>query len=153
MAELYTQALAANVQVTIWWTLSDIFSYEDKLNGLFTADNPPAPKPALQAYQTAVSELGRAKFTGTLSAAQTQSADIEARQFTDPALNLSLYVAWLNPINTDKTAPLSLPAEQVTVRNLYNAPHVIHDEDDGVNDGKVTVTVGGQPLYIQVDKQ
>jgi hypothetical protein len=60
-----------------------------------------------------------------------------------------LYVAWLNPATGTGTASLRLDAEQVTVRQMTGAPAPVLDQDDGANDGSVTISVG-DPVYIRV---
>ena len=39
----------------------------------------------------------------------------------------------------------------VTVRDIYGASYNLSDSQDGQADGYVTVDVGGQPVYIEVD--
>ena len=43
VAEFFTQSMAGDVDVMIWWTLSDIVGWLTE-NGLVTFDNPPVKK-------------------------------------------------------------------------------------------------------------
>jgi hypothetical protein len=147
VVELFTQALAADVEVMIWWMLHDPGSfYWD--NGLVTDDVVPLEKLAFWAYQTAVSQLSTAEFEYRLTQAETGADDMEVYRFSDPVYNRRLYVAWLNPVNSSNIRPLSLPGSQAIVRDIIygNAQTIV----DGDGDGYVTIQVGAQPVYVEM---
>jgi hypothetical protein len=61
-----------------------------------------------------------------------------------------LYVAWLGPITRTDTAPLSVPGSLATVLDIYGAARTVADAEDGLADGKITLAVGAQPVYVRV---
>lgn len=146
VVELYTQSMAAQVEVMIWWTLYDLGGYHWD-NGLVTQEG--IPKPSYYAFQTIVSELGTAHFQRALTSAETGASDMEAYVFTDHVHGRSIYVAWLDPMDTINVQPLRLAASIVTVRDIYGDSYEINDSDDGTSDGWVTIPVGGQPVYVE----
>ena len=147
VAQFLTQATTLDLDFLIWWMLSDQTSTSYR-NGLVTDSDPPVAKPAFTAYVTAAARLGTAQYKGALTTAETQNAKLEAFRYRD-SYRRTFYVAWLNPIDTDAVAPLHLDGVRATVYDHYNQPlTVLTDADDGVADGRVTVSVGGSPIYI-----
>ncbi len=150
VVRLFTQSMAANLQVMIWFMFYDPGSFYPFDNGLVTSDDPPQTKVAFNAYQTIVSELSTAHFERILTADETGATDMEAYRFRDNVKKQVVYVAWLNPDRTQETKPLKLPATQVLVRDIYGSMRAANDADDGVIDGMTTVEVSSQPVYIEV---
>ncbi len=154
VVEFYTQSIAAGSETLIWFKL-----YDDPLgayafmNGLVTnIDNGPlAPKLAYMAFQTALKEIGSADFHRILPDGETGHSRMEAYELRDPILKRTVYVAWMDPIDTTVVAPLRVPASVAIVRTIYDSAHLVYDSQDGQVDGKVTVDVGGQPVFIEVD--
>lgn len=64
--------------------------------------------------------------------------------------NVKLLVAWLDPVQNNDTAPLALPAEQARVYDIVGLVTVVHDLDDGNDDGHVSVQVTGRPMYVEI---
>ncbi len=151
VVEMYTQSLAADLDVMIWWMLYDAAGHGNE-NGLTTIDNPPRRKMAFTAHQTIVNMLTNKPFVRALTPGElNNNISLEAYEFANPSTGRALYVAWLNPVNHGNTTSLSLPAEEVRTINIYGQPLAqIVDESDGANDGRVTVPVGAQPVYIEV---
>lgn len=134
----------------IWWMLNDPNdgSWD---NGLVTADNLPRRKQSFFTYQTLVNRMTHKEFVRALPAAETGRPTIEAYQFRDLLTGAIQYIAWLNPVTTPNSATLSLSAEEVRrVSHLGASLGIIPDEADGVNDGRVTVPVSADPVYIEV---
>ena len=77
---------------------------------------------------------------------------MEVYKFNDPVRKLNLYTAWLNPVATTATDTIELPGETATLRDIYGNTTTTNDNADGSNDGKITVTVKGQPVYIEIDR-
>ena len=148
---LYTQSLAAKLKFSIWWPLADIGGFYSFDSGLVTRGNPPVQKPAFYVYKYMTEELHTAVFERALTQAETKASEMEVYRFSDATRKLTLYIAWLNPIDTLHTKPLQLRATQVTVRDRFGTPTTINDGDDGKHDRSITITVGGAPVYIEVN--
>jgi len=136
----------------IWWMLYEPGGGYPFANGLVTDDSMPATKPAFDAYQTIVAELSTAHFERTLSLTETGSSAMEAYKFNDNVNRLEIYVAWIDPVDTNVTEFLSLAASQAIVLDIYGNSTAVSDGDDGQFDGHVTVQVGGQPVYVEISK-
>jgi hypothetical protein len=157
VTQLFVQAHALDLDFLIWWTLADQSNSELGAFGLIGRDPAATPKRALVAFRTAHNRLRSAQFAGALSIAETQNADLEVYRFAEPGSG-PLYVAWLNyrawmnPTQAVAAVPLVLTAEKAVVFDRYDNPlAAIQDADDGANDGKVTVQVGGDPVFIEVN--
>jgi len=154
VVELFTQSIAVGAKTMVWWMLHDSVDNWQYENGLITnVDhvNPLQPKPSFMAFKTAVSVLGSATFYRILPDGQTGSSNMEAYEMRDNALKRTVYVAWMDPVDTSEVKPLRVPASVARVRTIYGDSHVVTDGQDGNVDGLVTVSVGGQPVYIEVD--
>lgn len=154
VVQLFAQSIASDLQFMIWWSFRDDLEYQYQ-NGLVTqaeGGQPPQEKPSYRVFQTAARRLSNAQYERMLSAADTQDPDLEVYQFTAALSGKRMYVAWLNPAGTDQTRPLSRPGSVATVYSKENVNlGVVHDGDDGAQDGRVTVHVGSSPVYIVVD--
>jgi hypothetical protein len=152
IAQLYTQALAAGVEALVWFSLADPGGQYPFDSGLITHNVPVQPKPAFAVYQTIAAQLGSARFVREVTVAETGNAAMEAYQFVDEERAVVIIVAWLDPVETNKTAILSLPANQAAVRDIVGAVTLVHDGDDGSPDGRVHVQVTGRPVYIEIGR-
>lgn len=156
VVELFVQSMANDVQVMIWWTLYDVGGFYPYDNGLVTYAEPPllpTEKPSFYAFQRATAKLGTAHYVRALTLAETGDSNVETYQFNDNVHGRTVYVAWLNPIETNNVQFLSLPAAQATVIDSINgATSTISDGDDGVADGKVTVQISNRPVYVEISK-
>ncbi len=149
LVQLFTQAVAADVKAMTWFTFYDLPTYEVQM-GLMTDAKNPTLRPAYFAYQFIVEELGKnVQFVRRLPYGETQSAVMEVYEFTDPTQNKRIYVAWINPINSESSQPLHLPYQQVTLRNPFGHSSKLTDSADGVVDGTVTIPVGARPVFIE----
>ena len=150
VVELFTESMAAELDVMIWWLMVDPVNYA-WVNGLVTAGPPAVPKMSYYVFQGVVAELGTAHFVRTLSDAEMGHPLMEAYLFQDNVLNRDLYVVWLNPVSTTEIAPIRLPVAMATVKDsLTGTSIVVQDSDDGVVDGRIRVNVGANPLYVEV---
>lgn len=151
VVQLYTQSLAADLDVMIWWLLYDAVGHPND-NGLVTIDNPPRRKLGFTAHQTTVNMLTGKPFVRALLPGElNNNVSLEAYAFNNPATGRALYVAWLNPVDHGNTTTLTLTAEEVRRFDIYGAQlSSILDGQDGVDDGRVKVPVGAQPVYIEV---
>jgi hypothetical protein len=133
-----------------WWMLHDLNGYRYK-NGLVTNGTAAAPKLAYFAFQTAVAEFGTADFHRILPLSETGTSDMEAYEFRDSFVKRTVYVAWLDPIDSEDVKPLRVPASVAVVRDIYGNAFTVSDGQDGQFDGHVTVNIKGRPTYIEVD--
>jgi hypothetical protein len=154
VVELFTQSAAVDALTMTWWMLHDPVGNYPYKNGLITNDeNIPSlePKPSYLAFKTAVAELGSADFHRILPLSQTGASEMEAFEFRDSVLKRTVYVAWLDPIDTLDVKSLRIPASMAVVRDIYNNAFTVTDGQDGQIDGRITVNIKGQPVYIEVD--
>ena len=153
VVELFTQGMAAELDLMIWWMLYDAGGTYPYNSGLVTNASTPVEKLSHQVYQNVVQELETAHFVRTLSVAETGNNLMEVYLFNDNVLNRTLYVAWLNRVDTTDIAMLQLPVSEATVRNSITGNVVfVADGSDGVNDGFITLMVGSDPLFVEVSK-
>jgi hypothetical protein len=154
VVQLFTQSMAADLDMVIWWLLRDSDFPYPFMNGLVTNDTVPLKKMSFYTFQRAVAELSTAHFVRRLPLTETGNSLIEAYRFEDKVYNRQLYVAWLNPVYTTQQALLRLPAAQAVVRNsVTGAALFVRDADDGVVDGRITIQVWATPLYVEIAKQ
>lgn len=153
VVELFTQSIAVGARTMVWWMLhdpTDSWNYENGLIKNTQDPNPLQPKPAYTAFKTAVRMLGSANLHRILPDAETGSGDMEAYELRDHLFRRTIYVAWMDPIDTAMVRPLRVPASSAIVRDIYNGTTTVTDGQDGQIDGLVTVSVGGQPVYIEI---
>lgn len=151
VVELFTESMAADMKVMIWWMLFDPSFPYPFMNGLVTEQPDVEPKLSYYVYQNVVAELGTAHFVRALSAEEMGHPLMEAYMFFDRVFSRDLYVLWLNPVSTTETTPWQLDTPVATVRDsLTGVGVVIQDGDDGSVDGKITVYVGANPLFVEV---
>jgi hypothetical protein len=140
--QLTLQGIAAGLQSTIWFVLVDDPAYWK--SGLL--DTKLAPKPSFTAYQTLASQLGSARYDRTLSAAETGSDQVAAFQFTAADGTTRIIGAWTRD---DRNHPLVIQASSVIVVDKMGKQSTVYDGQDGRQDGRVTVTLGGSPVYLR----
>jgi hypothetical protein len=143
VVKLFTQSLAAHLGMMSWFTWSD---YETGgyqfANGLLDINR--QPKLAYYAYQTAASQLGRAAFQRILSPAELGDESIQAYLFQREN---PLYVLWSTESFPES---VSLPGSSARVTDYVgNLVAQVADSDDGQSDGRVRITVGTDPLYVE----
>lgn len=149
VVELFTQSLAADVDVMIWFMLYDPPEWYPHRNGLVTTDTPPVRKPAFFTFQQSVDQLGRASFDRELTDAEMGDPDMLAYRFIQPDGD-ALYVAWISPVMSERTAPLKVNGAEAVVHDIFTNRVTVRDGDDGQTDGKITVTVSKEPLLIEI---
>ncbi|MCB8926976.1 MAG: hypothetical protein H6652_15270 [Ardenticatenaceae bacterium] len=154
--QLMTQGYALDAKIVIWWMYYDIeggYTYD---NGLVTKEDPPdstTPKQAYYIYKDYVETIGSASFIRKLTIAETGLAELEAYEFDDSLNSKRVFVAWLNPVTTSGTASLRLPVGQALVRNpIANLEYSVLDGNDGKTDGYISVQVGANPIYVEVNR-
>jgi hypothetical protein len=144
VVQLFTQAKAARLELMIWWMLHDPGGFYPYDNGLVTFEG--VRKSAFFAYQTLVSQLQTAHFVRKFSAAETGVPNMELYEFDDPFNNRTVYVAWLNPVDTMEVQAWHLNVSQATVRNIYGNGIVMN----AVPGSPLVLNVTAQPMYVEV---
>lgn len=140
VVKLFTQAMYADLQALTWWTWIDPGGgYAE--NGLLTLDL--VPKVSYSVYQDAAARIGRSTFE---AAVDVGSADVEAYRFMS-AGSQPFYVLW----SIDEfVRSVSVPLVAAQVRNMYGTPTlVVWDYSDGSIDGRIHVSVGQDPVYVE----
>ena len=151
LVELFVQSLASNIQMAIWWPFVDIEGYQFEM-GLVTYATPPVRKPVFPVHVFLTQQLRTAVFVRTWGRDETGADNLEVYEFNDPVQNRKLLVAWVRPIKSTATHKLTVPAGTAQVRDIYGATSTVADATDGSSDGKLSITVGGRPIYIEVSK-
>jgi hypothetical protein len=158
----FAQAMAADIKALIWWTVFDALPYE---MGLVDVDG--RKKDAFGVYQVAVEQLASTQFQrvitfetgyptrvdpswlGYADLPEYHSEDsftLEAYRFYDEGKDLTIYVAWLNPLRGEpEKRTLKIFAKGATVKDMYGKTTA--NLSDTNSDGLVEVAVGGEPIY------
>ncbi len=140
--KLFVQSLASTVKLTIWFAWIDPAGYGDW--GLLTRNL--ERKPAFSAYRTAAKIMGRAVFRRMLSPGDLGSPALEGYLLVTPD-GRDLYVLWSNDAAIRTVA---FPLTRARVTNLYgNTVFHVNDGDDGMLDGRIRLSVGPNPIYVE----
>ena len=134
----------------VWFALADPGGGYQFDSGLITDDNPHRLKPAYAVYQVAAAELGSVRFERRLLPTETGADDMEAYKFRNTKTGRVVYVAWLDPIDSDDRIPLGISATSATLRDIFGNGIDVQDGDDGSLDGMIHVPVTGRPVYIEI---
>ena len=143
----YVRGMAAGLDVVTWfWAQDGGYDVEPGL-----LDDDLQPKDAYRAYQEMTTRLGTAIYQRPLTAAETGDERIEGYVFQTCRGRLD--VVWTEDDDWfdagDPTLPLTVEATSLRVVDKFGNETVYRDEDDGATDGRVTVSVGGSPLYLE----
>ena len=143
VVRLFTQAIASDVQVMIWFSWTDLPDYW-AASGLL--DRNRQPKTAYYAFSVARRKLGEAAFRFRLSASEMGNSDVETYLFH--GAYSSLYVVWANGSDTRQ---VTLPGEIARVSGLGDETVAkVLDASDGNDDGHVTITTRPTSLYVEI---
>jgi hypothetical protein len=140
--KLFAQTRAANLISNIWWTWIDL----DATVGSFgLLSQSLSPKPSYYAFQYAGSRLGAVRFGRTLSATELGAPTLEGYLFSG---STPLYVLWSNDT---ATRTVKLTGKSARVLDPFGAfVSSATDAQDGTVDGRVSVTIGPMPVYVEV---
>jgi hypothetical protein len=145
VVKLFTWAMAADLDPTIWFMLTDEAGLGGWKYGLLKADL--SPKPSYQAFTTLVQQLSTANYVRTLDSTETGSSQIAAYAFQALGGSTRIVVAWAvdgliryMPLRTD----------HVIMVDKFGGETTIYDRDDGSIDGRVQVTIGPSPVYLRM---
>jgi hypothetical protein len=143
--KLFTQAIASNIPVMIWWSWVDLPNYW-AATGLLDSNR--QPKLAYDAFKAARRKLGAAFFQYRLSDGETGSSAVEAYLFQ--GTSTLFYVVWANGT---RARQVRLPGQIARVSGLLDETLAeVLDVDDGKADGLITVTAGIDPIYVDIIK-
>ena len=148
VVKAYTQGLAAGLDVVVWY---EIYDRGDSIEpGLL--DSNLQPKPSYWAFQVMAAMMGQAVYQRPLTPAEAGHEQIRGYVFQDCGRRLD--VVWTEDgthldSDDDPVLPLTVQAQTLRVVDKFGAETRIADGDDGVLDGRTTVTVGGSPLYLE----
>lgn len=152
------RGVAAGFLTQNWYAWRDV---DSSLPGLL--DNDLQPKPAYYAYQTLADQLGKASYKRPLTKDETNSDNIEGYVFTVPGKSVKsrLDVIWYDCPGYKYTPPedcspgvsqtMEVQASALQVTDLYGNSNIQYDLDDGIADGKVTLEIGPDPVYVKYD--
>jgi hypothetical protein len=151
------RARAAQMPAIIWYKSDDTGAGD--LPGLLDAAR--QPKPAYWAFDRMTDMLASATYQRTLTAADTGTSEIEGYSFS--VCGQRLDVVWTegeswSSTNDDPEIQWKVPAESLRVTDKFgniagckdnDHDGLCRDNDDGKNDGRTTITVGGDPLFVE----
>jgi hypothetical protein len=140
--QLFARSKEADLDFTVWWWLYDFSNIEQDC-GLLKANG--SPKPAYYAFQTLARELSSTQYVRSLSSTQ-----IEAYEFETVNGSVPVIVAWSTNASQRQ---MVLEAEQIVVVDKFGGTTTISDNDDGQNDGEVTIAVGPSPVYLRYPRR
>jgi hypothetical protein len=147
VAKLYARSMAADLKYVIWFTLQDS-AVDPRSWGLL--DDSLDPKPAYNAYQTLTTELEDARYKRALTSAETGGwSETEGYLYTCCRVSpKEIYMVWTNE---EIDRPLTVAADRIRRVDKYGGATMIEDGADGKVDGKVSLTIGPSPLYLEVN--
>jgi hypothetical protein len=140
VAQLYAQALAARVEVVIWFQYDDVAGFDDPARGLVDRDL--TSKPARTAYRVA-SEM----LAGALPDARARDATAPGEVYWFARGDERVGVAWTND---GSQARLTVRAPSVEWVQTLGNRHVVRDASDGRLDGVTLVPYGPDPVFVRV---
>ena len=159
----YVRGIAADLAIISWYAMLDA---DPSLPGLLGGSYPSFTlRPSYQAFQRLISLLGRARYVRALSVTETDSPFIEGYVFSVPWLPTAkrIDVVWFDcpslqvdtpdlPVDCSNSALYSIPVSQIGIMDhLTGALMFRTDGDDGEFDGRVTISVNTNPIYIDYD--
>jgi hypothetical protein len=147
-AKVHARGIAAGLEIIVWYKIDD--RSDSTLPGLLNIYL--QPKPAYWAYQAMTGMLARALYQRPLALAETGSDQIEGYVFQTCGRRID--VVWTEddtPFDPDDNPSLVLNVQAQTLRvvDKFGNESWHDDADDGQADGRITITVGGSPLYLE----
>jgi hypothetical protein len=151
--KVYARGLAAGLGAAIWFSMLDADSSNPGLLDSITTPGTLIPRPAYSAYQTLTSLLGGATYEGVVPTFDP----VEGYQFSAQGRRLDVY--WYDcplvrmplpggPQDCTNTKTHAIAATRVAVIDKFGVRVIKNDGDDGTVDGKVTLTIGTNPVYV-----
>jgi hypothetical protein len=146
----FVRGLSTDLSMIIWFKAHDR-GMEHDLPGLLDADM--NPKPSYYAFKTTSLTLSGATYMRDLLEADTGSIRIEGYMFKS-RFGRRLDVVWTTDdtpldVEDDPIVTLNVNAGVLTVIDKVGNEWQVQDGDDGKIDGRVTLQVGGSPLFLE----
>jgi hypothetical protein len=149
----YARSMAADLGATIWFALLDADSSNPGLLDSTTTPGTFIPRPAYQAYQALTTLMNGAQYAGAVLTIDP----IEGYRFTVNGRRLDVY--WYDcpqvryplsdgPHDCTSTKTQVIDAPRVGVVDKYGVKVIKNDIDDGMVDGKVTLSIDTNPVYV-----
>jgi hypothetical protein len=134
------RSLSVDMDIVIWWTWKDILDPVLGTHGLVTKDL--HPKLGVEAFRTVSLQLGQATFVSSMDLGQ----GIEGYEFRSRS-GRPLYVLWSSDGETHAAV---LPVGAATVTTMVGeVTGRVADGADGQVDGRITVNVSSDPVYVE----
>ncbi len=141
VVKLFTQSIATQIRLMIWWTWIDLPGYWGE-NGLLTTSG--NQKPAYTAYRVAAARLGQARFVREVPATETGSSFARVYQFD---VSSAAYVVWAEGATTTRILLRGSRYALITPEGILTGYAL--DSADGKTDGRVTIDLGEEPRYLE----
>lgn len=153
--KVYTRGMAAGLLAVTWFSLIDV---DSGLSGLMDANH--TPRPAYYAMANFSTLLDNATFQRQIPPVEVGAAQVEAYEFSAPGTTgpkrLDVYwyecpsIAISLPYPTDCTdsSEIKINATRVARIDKLGNRVIINDQDDGVTDGRIQLTIQSSPIYI-----
>jgi len=148
----YVRAMAAGLGTVVWYMISD--ATDGFLPGLLNSDLD--PKPSYDAYQTMTEMLGPAQYQYVVTSTIAITTTALTYDYVFRRLGRRLDVVWTEDEiappydpDDDPSVPFTVTAGSLRVVDKFGIETWLNDEDDGSADGRITVTVGGSPIYLE----
>jgi hypothetical protein len=140
--------MAAGLKTIVWYRITD--QGDSTLPGLLDSDL--QPKPSYWAFQTMTDMLGKASYQRSLTSAETGHEQLIGYVFYTCQGRLD--VVWTEDEtpydpDDDPSLPLTVQAHTLRVVDKFGDETWLSDSDEGVSDKRITITVGGSPLYLE----
>ncbi|MFQ5577292.1 MAG: hypothetical protein ACE5G8_09935, partial [Anaerolineae bacterium] len=141
LPQAMARGIAGSLPIVDWFAVADMEGMWR--SGLFALDR--TPRPAYTAYRVLTTVLGPARYARPLSPAEISGLPLEGYVFDTPGSG-RLDVVWATQ---DTVVSWPVRAGWVTLTNKYGGARTVLDASDGRTDGRTTVRVGVNPLYVQ----
>jgi hypothetical protein len=155
LAKMYTYAAKYDVRSVVWYLYRDYTSPDPKgdyfaKSGLVTVNN--IPKPSFRAMQTFASEIGSGQYIRQLRASDGLPPEVEGYRFShasgdSPFKEVS--IVWTNP-GAQGPYTVTVPADLHVLRAVDINGNPVSTTTN--TDGSVSVQVGIDPMYVEVEK-
>lgn len=146
------RAMQANIPVVIWYPLL----YPGFFGSGLLDPNGFIPKPAHTAYATMTEKLASARYVRPMTAEELGGAtNVEGHILAHFNGTQPIWVLWTVPlVDTQATATVHFPADRfpkgMLVTHRDGSTLFLTDAKDGAKDGKIAMTVGSAPRFIEV---
>lgn len=144
VVQVLTRSMAARLKALTWFWFLDEVHLGSRKYGLLNPDL--SPKPAYFAFNTFSRKMAMVDYQQAFQpGAVGASEQIEGYEFVERFGTRHILVAWTND---GLSHGLSLETAKVNITEKLGGETTVLDGDDGVADGRVSVTIGPSPVYL-----